>query len=226
MSGAAQPPSSSSIALKITMAASGLFLALWVLAHIIGNLGIFLGRESFNDYAEFMQSLGAAKWANRALLAGALVAHIAAGVTISLRNKLARPEPYAGLRKRATTVAATVMLEGGLLIFAFVLYHLAHLTLGVVHPEHFDLVDGSRPDVYANVVLSFQNPLIAGAYVVSNIAIAAHLSHGVQSGFKSLGLALGRFRRPIELAGPAYAVTILFGSVSIPLACLLGFLTV
>lgn len=213
----------STIALKIWMALTGVILTAFLVEHMIGHLQVFAGRDAYNSYAEFLQGLGPIKWIARLSLLGAIAVHIACAVTLKLRNQNARPMGYAGgLKRDRGSLAATIMFEGGLVVLAFIIYHIAHFTLGVVHVEGFDLVDGDRRDVYSHFVMSFQNPVIVGVYVVANLALAAHLAHGVQSMFKSLGLAVKKFRGAFELIGPALASIVFLGFVAVPLACLLG----
>lgn len=229
MSGAAKPAGSllqSTIALKVYMALTGVVLTGFVIGHMAGHLQVFTGRDAYNSYAQMLQNLGMLKWAVRLGLLGAIAVHIACAVTLNNRKHSARPHGYpGGLRRNRTSVAAMYMFEGGLVVFAFILYHLAHFTLGFVHTEGFDLVDGQRRDLYSHFVMSFQHPLIVATYILANAALAAHLSHGVQSMFKTLGLAEGRYRHPIELVGPAIAVIVFLGFIAVPIACFLGIVT-
>ena len=123
----------STISLKIVMAVTGLLLAGFVLVHMAGNLQVFAGREAINDYAEFMQGLGGLLWVARLGLLTFLLLHVTAAVVLVRRNLQARPERYAGLKQRRTSVAAMYMAELGIVLLLFIIYHLAHFTLGWVH---------------------------------------------------------------------------------------------
>jgi succinate dehydrogenase / fumarate reductase cytochrome b subunit len=229
MSGVPKPAGSllqSTLALKVYMALTGVMLSGFLLIHMVGHLQVFASREAYNTYAEMLQNLGMLKWLARLGLLGALVVHVACAINLNARKHAARPNGYpGGLRRTTTSVAAMYMFEGGLVVFAFVLYHLAHFTLGFVHTEGFDLVDGDRRDLFSHFVMSFQHPIVVATYILANGALAAHLSHGVSSLFKTLGLAQGRFRAPIEAIGPAFAVLIFLGFISVPVACFLGLVT-
>jgi succinate dehydrogenase / fumarate reductase cytochrome b subunit len=224
----------STLSLKIVMALTGLGGALFVLVHMAGNLQMFLGRDAYNEYAAFMQGLGAAKWAARLGLITILVAHVGAAVLLVRRNQKARPDHYAELRPRATSLAALYMAELGFVLLFFIIYHIAHFTLGAVHTD-FGGVDymalqqatedgGTRRDLYAHVVMSFQQPLIASLYILSSIALAMHLSHGATSMFKSVGFGIGRWKVPFEVVGPAFGVIVGLGNISMPLAVWAGFI--
>lgn len=224
----------STLSLKIVMALTGLLGALFVLVHMAGNLQMFLGRDAYNEYAAFMQGLGAFKWLARIGLLTILFAHVGAAVLLVQRNQRARPERYAELRPRRTSLAALYMAELGIVLLFFIVYHIAHFTLGVVHTEFGD-VDymalqqmtedgGTRRDLYSHVVMSFQQPLIASLYIISSIALAMHLSHGATSMFKSVGLGIGRWQVPFEVVGPAFGVIVGLGNISMPLAVWAGFI--
>jgi succinate dehydrogenase / fumarate reductase cytochrome b subunit len=217
----------STIALKIAMAVSGAAFAGFVLFHMVGNLQIFSGQEAYNDYAAFLQGLGGLLWVARIGLLALIGIHVASAVTLWSRNRAARPEEYRRTETLRTSTSARLMLETGLIVVFFVVYHLLHFTVGAVHPEHYGVLDPlGRPDIFGNLVRSFQDPLIAGAYIVGNVALASHLSHALTSMFSTLGLAVGRFRRPAELVGPTFAIVVLVGNLSMPIACLLGIVQV
>lgn len=215
----------STIMLKVVMALTGAGMALFVLAHMAGHLQMFLGRDAYNAYAHFMQhGLGELIWIARVGLLGLVGAHIAAAVELTKRNTAARSRGYSTpLQSRRTTTPAKLMVLSGVVIALFVVYHLSHFTIGLVHTKYFDIVDQQgRRDVYNNFVFSFQNPIILAAYIAANVALAAHLSHALSSMFKTLGIADGRFRRPLELVGPAFATICLIGFLIPPLACAVG----
>jgi succinate dehydrogenase / fumarate reductase cytochrome b subunit len=225
----------STISLKIIMALTGLLGAGFILFHMAGNLQMFLGRDAYNAYANFMQGLGAAKWVARGGLITLLLAHVGAAVLLVQRNQQARPERYAEMRPRRTTVSARYMAELGVVLLFFIVYHIAHFALGVVHSDFCGNPDGclalvqvteegTRRDLYEHVVLSFQQPLIASLYVIANIALAMHLSHGATSMFKTVGLAVGRWKVPFEVVGPAFGVIVGLGNISMPLAVWAGFI--
>ncbi len=217
-------PLTSTIGLKVAMAVSGVALALFVLQHMAGNLQVFLGREEYNEYAHFMQSLGELKWAARLGLLGLLALHVGSAVMLVQRNREARPTDYQADRKnKASSVASRSMALSGLVILFFVIYHLLHFTVGVVHPECFELFDqNGHRDVYNNFVHSLGNPLIGGAYIVANVFVALHLSHSLTSIFQTLGLMEGRFREQMRIVGPVFGIIILLGNLSMPLACMFG----
>lgn len=224
ISSARPQPLASTIGLKVLMAVSGAVLVGFALGHMVGHLKVYAGREEYNAYAAFLQGLGELKWVIRIALLVALVLHIRSGLALSARNKAARPQAYAVKRAQRSTPYGRAMLLTGILFVAFILYHLAHFTLGWVHPQYFAVKDAlGRPDVYGNFVRSFENPIITGTYLIATAAVSLHIAHAASSMLRTLGISAGAARRFCERIGPALGVILFVGFASVPLACLLGF---
>ena len=115
------------------------------------------------------------------------------------------------------------MIWSGLIILAFVAFHLAHYTLMVVHPEFRDLRDAHGwHDIYRMMIIGFSNYWVSGFYVLSIGLLCIHLSHGASAMFQSLGLKNAAYEAVIEGLATVAAVVIFLGYVSIPLAILMG----
>jgi len=209
----------SPIGAKMLMAVTGLMLTGFVLAHLSGNLLIYAGPEKFNAYAAWLHSLGALLWMARLGLLAAFVTHLYLAIKLSIQNKAARPVAYAHEATIQATLASRYMIHTGTLMFAFILYHLAHFTFRVVNPEFSNLPEG---DIYGMVVSGFSSPTVSGFYIISIAALAMHLRHGVSSVFQSLGLYHGNLNPVTEKLGPIVAVIVFVGFSSIPAAVLLG----
>ena len=213
----------STVGIKYLVAVSGAILVLFVFGHMLGNLQIYLGPDALNSYAAAIKSTGGLLWIARCGLLAALVVHVWGIATLSLRNRAARSQKYAQKRPLASTFASRSMLLTGLVLLAFVVYHLLHFTIGVTHPEQFQLYDGKgRHDVYPMVILGFQEPPVALSYIVAMALLGLHLGHGIGSAFRSAGLSGPRVRGRLEGLGRLVAVIVVIGNISIPLACLLG----
>lgn len=213
----------STVGIKYLVAISGALLVAFVFGHMLGNLQIYLGPEALNSYAASIKSMGPLLWVARIGLLAALATHVWGIATLWRRNRSARTQPYGKSRPIVSTLASRNMLLTGLILLAFVVYHLLHFTAGVTHPDQFQLYDGQgRHDVYSMVVLGFRDPLVAGSYILAMALLGLHLSHGVGSAFRSAGLSGPRFRALLEGCGRVLAVVVVIGNISIPLACLLG----
>jgi len=216
----------STIGIKLLMGVTGLGLVGFAVVHMLGHLQVFGGREVYNSYAATLQNLGALKWVARLGLLAAVALHIACGIIISRRNRAARPASYAIRRHQRSTSYGRAMMLTGLTFLTFLFYHLAHFTLGWVHPEYYSVIDAAgRTDIYGNFVRSFQHPLIVAAYIVASVAVALHATHATSSMLRTLGLSKGGLRPLCERAGPVVGVSLLAGFVCVPLACLFGLVT-
>ncbi|MCP5517587.1 MAG: succinate dehydrogenase cytochrome b subunit [Verrucomicrobiales bacterium] len=224
----------SSVGKKLVMAATGLVLVLFVLGHMIGNLQVFLGPEALNRYAAFLQSNREVLWAVRLVLLTCVGLHVWSALKLSSENRAARPLDYDGRpAPAAATYASRTMLMSGLIVAAFILYHLLHYTVRVeainfTGKSFLDLKEaapggGERHDVFKMVILGFRQPLVSLFYLVGVGLLCLHLSHGLRAMFQSLGLLTHKCGPLIARAAPVVAWILFLGYVSIPLAVLLGF---
>jgi succinate dehydrogenase / fumarate reductase cytochrome b subunit len=126
-------PFTSSIGSKVVVAVTGLLLTGFVLAHLAGNLLIFLGRDWLNAYAHHLKSLGGLLWVARGGLLVIFLVHMAVALRLSLANRQARPERYVHEEVMQATWASRNMALTGLVLLAFVAFHLAHFTAGLTH---------------------------------------------------------------------------------------------
>jgi succinate dehydrogenase / fumarate reductase cytochrome b subunit len=200
---------------KVIMALSGAIIVGFTIVHFLGNLNLYLGPDAMNGYAAKLQSLPPLVWGTRLLLLFAFAAHISAAVSLWVRNTKARGSRYAKRQDLATDYAARTMYWSGPILFLFVIYHLLHLTILPAHPG----------DVYRNVVEGFQNPLIAGVYIVGNVALGFHIFHGIFSAFQTLGANHPRYNNYRRDAAIAITAAITLGNLSFPISVLAGIVT-
>lgn len=209
----------SSIGAKQIMAITGLLMLLFALVHMLGHLGMFSGRDHYNAYAAFLQGLGGIKWLLRAGLVVILVGHVGTAVILVRANAAARPTKYAVQRYRRTSFAARTMALTGLVVLAFIVYHLMHFTLGWIQPDYFHLPDDKgRPDAYSMFVMGFKNVPILISYIVAVTLLCLHLTHGASSWLQSLGLRHRKYDRILDNVGPVLAVILIVGYLAPPLA--------
>ncbi|MBL8841145.1 MAG: succinate dehydrogenase cytochrome b subunit [Planctomycetes bacterium] len=217
----------SSLGAKYVMATTGLLLFGFLIAHLLGNLQIFAGPDAVNSYAEKLRSLGPLLWVARIGLLVIAGVHIATAMKLAKANQEARPVAYAKVTHRAVKPATKTMVLSGLVILAYVIYHLAHFTWGVIQADHAHLEEelgggATRHDVYSMIVLGFQTWWVSASYLVALVLLALHLCHGITSVFQTFGLHHSKYACAIKMAGPAIATLIFLGYASIPAACWLG----
>lgn len=204
------------VARKVVMALTGVILTGFVLIHMTGNLLLYQGPEALNHYADLLQSKPPLVWTARLVLLASVALHIWAATTLTLANWAARPVGYRKTAYEASTYASRTMRWGGPLLLLFIVYHLLHFTVGAVHPDFV------RGDVYHNVVIGFQNPLVAFFYVLSMVALSLHLFHGVESMLQTIGLSHPKYNGLRSMIGAAYAAVVTVGNLSFPLSVFFG----
>lgn len=201
---------------KVVMAVTGFILFGFVLAHMLGNLQIFLGPEALNGYALQLREHPVLLWFARLLLLVAVALHMAAAIQLARLRAAARPVSYEHHAYTVSTFSSRHMLLSGAMIAAFVVYHLLHFTWGTVHPQFQHL----RP--YENVVAGFRSTPVAAAYIVAMVLLGIHLHHGMWSIFQTLGLSHPRYTPWFKRFAAAMATVITLGFISVPLAVLAG----
>ena len=213
----------SSVGAKVVMALSGLVLVIYVIFHMLGNLQVFEGPHALNSYAAFLRDLPILLWTARIGLLGIAVVHVALAIRLSLNNRRARPIAYAIHEYRRASITSRTMTASGIVLLLFLVFHLLHLTAGVIGPASADRIDeeGHR-DVYGMLIHAFQNPLMVAVYLAGQVGLAFHLSHAVSSSVQTLGFEHAALDRLFKAAGPSVALLVVFGNVAIILAIFLG----
>lgn len=208
----------SSIGKKVVMAASGAALFGFVVAHMIGNLQVYLGPHAINAYAEKLRQVPALLWAARLGLLAAVVLHIASAWSLTRTSQAARPVSYRERESRESTYASRTMRWSGVILLLFIVYHLMHFTWGNAHPR---FVPG---DVFHNLVIGFQSWAVSGFYIAAMVALGLHLYHGVWSMMQTVGLSHPRYDHLRHAFATLVAVVVVAGNISFPLAVLTGLL--
>ena len=223
---------STAVGKKYVMAITGIMLLGFVLVHMIGNLKMYLGAEHLNHYGEFLRELlvpimprTVVLWLLRIGLFGAVALHIHAAYSLTRMNRQARSVKYQSPRDyQIATFASRTMRWTGIIIFFFVIWHLADLTWGFANNIGVSASDGEfvRGDAYGNLARSFERVPVAVLYIVANIALGIHLFHGVWSVFQSMGWNNPKFKMWRKHLAIGVATLIVVGNVSFPIAVLAG----
>jgi len=208
----------SSIGKKVVMAVTGLALFGFVVAHMLGNLQVYLGSEVLNAYAKGLQDLGPILWLLRIGLLVAVALHIWSAYSLTMMNRAARPEGYREKEHRESTYASRTMRWSGVFLALFIVYHLMHMTWGNAHP---DFIHG---DVYHNFIVGFRPVLVSLVYIVAMLALGLHLYHGVWSLLQTLGLSHPRYNHLRHAFATLITAVVVIGNISMPVAVLAGWL--
>jgi succinate dehydrogenase / fumarate reductase cytochrome b subunit len=215
---------SDSIGRKVVMAVTGLLMVLFVVGHLLGNLTIFAGPDGLNAYAAKLHELAPVVWGTRLVMAASVLLHLYLAIQITLENSSAKPDKYAVSSSLRATFASKTMIWTGVILGAFVVYHLLQFTFRVT-PDvvvGFDSLD--RFDVFTMVVTSLERFAISALYVIAMISLFLHLSHGIQSAFQTLGLSNAMLLPRFGVAGKVVSGIFLVGFGAIPVVILVGFL--
>lgn len=213
---------------KVVMAVTGLVLVGFVIGHMLGNLKIFAGPNEINAYSQFLREVGSPAlsygqllWLVRIVLLICVTLHITAAIQLTRMSWAARPIGYTVKRDIETTFAARVMRWAGVLLVAFVIFHLLHLTGGVVG---FGAGQFKDLAVYQNVVAAFAVWPVALFYIVAMGALCLHLSHGIWSMLQTLGWNTARNETTLKIISRVIAIAVFAGFTSVPVAVMAGWL--
>jgi succinate dehydrogenase / fumarate reductase, cytochrome b subunit len=207
----------STIGKKVLMAVTGAVIFGYLVVHMIGNLQIFLGPEVINKYAALLHATPPLLWGVRIVLLLAFPVHIAMAMQLNARNRQARPVGYATYKRNVSGYAARTMMFSGPVLLVFVLFHLAHLTLGYnVVPTKF--IEG---DPYANMINGFSVSWVFFFYVLAASLVGLHMAHGSWSMFQTLGVSHPRYNALIKEVGFVATVVVAGGFALVPLAVFL-----
>ena len=215
---------SDSIGRKAVVAVTGLFMVLFIVVHLLGNSTIFAGPDGINAYAEKLHGLGPFVLVFRVFMGAILLVHMVFAVLLTLENRAANPGKYAVKKMLKATFASETMIWTGLLLLAFIVYHLLQFTVRITP----DIVLGNdaknRVDVFTMVVSSFRITPIALVYVAAMVTLFLHLSHGIQSIAQSVGLNNDKTMPQFGALGKVLSVIFLVGYSAIPVLILAGIL--
>jgi succinate dehydrogenase / fumarate reductase, cytochrome b subunit len=220
----------SSLGKKYVMAVTGFALLVFAFGHMVGNLQVFLGPNQINTYGHFLRSTAELLWAARLGLLLMIGLHLYSAFSLWSENRAARPEGYGNYQPVGSTLASRTMLMSGLIIFAFVVYHILHYTVQVraINLTGQDFLayhdDKGRHDIYRMIVVGFSNPFVSLFYLLGVGLLCFHLSHGASSMVQSLGWRTEPLRTWLDRMALGGAIVLFLGYASIPVAVLTGIL--
>jgi succinate dehydrogenase / fumarate reductase cytochrome b subunit len=208
------------------MAVSGLLFIGYVLLHMYGNLKVFGGQNSFDEYAHHLRTFGepilpheGLLWIMRVVLLVAVVVHATAAYKLWALASRARGQKYVVRKAAVATISSRTMRWGGTALLLFVVFHLLHLTTHTINPG------GNPESPYRRMVNSFapENWWVTVIYLLAMVALAMHLRHGMWSAAQTLGLTnTPASRNGWNLAGYALALVVAGGFALVPLSVLFG----
>jgi len=212
----------SSITKKQIVAATGLGLIGYVIAHLVGNFLIYKGPAALNGYAEFLASLRPGLFLIELILFGIFVSHMYFTYLVILENILARGTGYKVYKSVGERSWATrLMPYTGTVILAFVVWHIFDFTLTDHRGPRSVMPNGQSLGLYGIVYNSFRDPIHSSFYIVAMICLGLHLSHAIQSCFQTFGFNHPKYTPYIEKASNFLGFLIAAGYITIPVWVLL-----
>ena len=198
----------SSVGKKLMMAITGFGFILFLIGHLIGNLTIYAGKDAFVAYAGHLHSLEPVIRAMEAGLILFAVVHILTGLILFYQNFKARPDRYSvNNRAGGRTLGSATMPYTGLIILAFVIFHLFNFTF----------VDKTDRTIWDIVSASFSNPIYVFLYIASVFIVAVHVSHGFWSAFQTVGINHPKYMPSIQTLGLIFSLIVAIGFGFIPI---------
>ena len=208
---------SSSIGKKFIMAITGLALCGFLVAHLGGNLLLYVGEDSYNHYAHTLHAQKILLPIAEIGLLVLFVGHIWLALKTKFENDAARPVTYAMRQSKLdegplAAPASSIMFATGIIVLLFLILHLSEFTFQLRHTEE---LKGLEP--YAKAILILNDPLTFVVYIAGSLVLGYHLLHGFQSAFQTLGINHPKYTPFIKFVGLLFAIIVAAGFGSFPL---------
>ncbi len=207
----------SSLGMKMIMALTGIGLWGFMIIHVLGNLQVLLPTgDAINDYAVMLKSNKLILWGARLVLLKMVILHAYTGLKLASQNKKAKGVGYRRYQHKRSSFYSRTMRISGSVVLLFIIFHILHFTGGVVEPDTFagNITDAEgRHDVYVMVRSAFSNIGWVLLYAICNALLVAHLIHGTQSLWQSLGFRHSTWTPILKNIGWVLVAFIFIGNV-------------
>jgi succinate dehydrogenase / fumarate reductase cytochrome b subunit len=214
---------SNSVAKKAVMAVSGLIMIAYLIAHMVGNLHAFQGAQEYNHYATWLRTFGEPAVPRRTILTIieivlvlSVVGHMWAAFSLWAQARRARPVAYVTKKRVQQSYASRTVRWGGVILLAFIIYHILDLTAGAINPI------GGDTEPYARLIADFTNPWITIWYVIAMLLLGFHLRHGIWSATQTLGQTNKRRERAVNVLAIVVSTVLTAGFLLVPLSIAFG----
>lgn len=208
---------SSSIAKKVAMALSGLFLITFLALHFFINLTSVFSETVFNECSHFMGYNPLIQFVMQPILVAGVIFHFVMGIVLELKNRSARPTAYVKYDGAANASwASRNMIVSGLVVLAFIGLHFYDFWVQEITYKYInsEAIDATR--YYSDLVEKFESPVRTGLYCLAFLLLSVHLWHGFSSSFQSVGFN-NKYSKSVQKLGYAFAIVIPFGFIFIAL---------
>lgn len=208
----------SSIARKIAMSLSALFLLIFLLQHFLINFTSVVSEDSFNEISHFMGTNPIIQFVMQPVLMFGVVFHFVMGFVLEIQNNKARPVKYVVNKGSANSSwMSRNMLFSGVFILIFLAIHLIDFWVPEMNYKYIQFNEADPTRYYHELVEKFLPIWRVSLYVLGFVFLSLHLMHGFQSAFQSMGWRHPKYTPVVELVGKIYAIAIPFGFIFIAL---------
>ena len=207
----------SSIAKKVAMALSGLFLILFLAQHFFINSTSVFSPDTFNSISHFMGNNPLVQFVIQPILIVGVIFHFTMGIVLEIKNNSARPISYAKNNGAANSSwASRNMIISGLVVLAFILLHFYDFWVPEMVYKYVDVNPLDETRYFAELTHKFVSPVRTAIYCVSFVLLSLHLWHGFNSSFQSVGFN-NKYSKSLHTLGYAFAIVVPFGFIFIAL---------
>ena len=216
-----------SVARKVAMALSALFLILFLIIHLAVNLTSVISENTFNELSHFMGTNPLIQFAMQPVLLAGVIFHFVMGFVLEIQNKRARgSEKYYAYNGEANSSwMSRNMIITGVMILLFLGLHLYDFWVGEMNYKYIQFNEPNPTRYYHELIEKFHEPLRVGMYVLCFVFLCLHLLHGFQSAFQSMGWKDDARKKLISQVGNWYSYIICGGFIFIALFHYIKFLT-
>ena len=208
---------SSSIARKVAMALSALFLIIFLIIHLSVNITSLFSEKLFNELSHFMGTNPLIQFGLQPVLILGVLFHFVMGFILELQNKKSRGVPYAKYNGAAgASWASRNMILSGMVILAFLVLHFIDFWVPEMKYKYIEFLPEDPNRYFEELQHKFVSPLRVGAYVIAFVLLALHLLHGFQSSFQSIGVN-NKYTPFIKSFGKFYSFVVPLGFIIIAL---------
>ncbi len=208
----------SSIARKVVMALSGLFLVLFRGQHFVINITSVIAPDTFNTWSHFMGYNPLVQYILQPILIAGVIVHFVMGFVLDLQNRAARGSVGYSTYKGSANASwlSRNMILSGLVVLAFIGLHMYDFWVHEMSYKYIDVKPEDPTRYYEETVLKFEPIWRTVLYVISFILLALHLLHGFASSFQTMGIN-NKYSAAIKSFTKIYAIAIPLGFVFIAL---------
>jgi len=207
----------SSIARKVAMALSGLFLIMFLSLHFFINMTSVFSADTFNEMSHFMGYNPLVQFIMQPILVAGVVFHFIMGFVLDFKNRSARPIGYAKYNGAANASwASRNMIVSGSVVLAFLVLHFYDFWFAEMMYKYVNVNAIEETRYFSELVHKFGSPIRTALYCVSFLLLSVHLWHGFNSSFQSVGFD-NKYAKALHKLGYTFAIIVPFGFIFIAL---------